>query len=354
MMFFTMADAAKEIAPVVEGGACSQEYLYDRINVATRRLLMHDRKPIHIRRLVRFFTKKDIITLPRGVERIVGYTMDGAPSPLFSTNYEFVSHGPGELCCGPGWVTGKYLEDLGNHYSLFFDIPSYDDDTDCGCSTDSDSDTEPSYTGLKVVAFSTSESDRDVNIRVWGTDDDNAELYTAGPGLQLAITPWDNETEGEFTYTANETPALSEPLRDIHWVKKPETEGFISLYAFRESDYQLYFLAKYHPFETQPRYRRYRITAPDYCCGSSILALCELGYVPLSQPEDILIIQNIDALKMMAMAIGFENANDIDRAVAHEGNARRMIEDQRRGERTHDYNLIQMSGEFGFNKIKAR
>lgn len=354
MMFFTMADAAKEIAPVVEGGACDTTYLYDRINTATRRLLMHDRKPIHIRRLVRFFTKKDIITLPRGVERIVAYTMDGAPAPLFSSAYEFVSHGPGELCCDPSWVKGKYLEDMGAHYSLFFDIPSYDDAGGCGCTSSDDDATEPSYTGVKVVAFSTKEADRGVNIRLWGQDSDNAELHSASPGLLLGITPWDNETEGDFTYAANETPTLTDPLLDIHWVKKPVTEGFVSLYGYNESTYQLYFLAKYHPFETQPRYRRYRITSPDYCCGTSILALCELGYVPMSVAEDILIIQNIDALKMMCMAIGFENANDLERAVAHEGNARRMIEDQRRSERTHDYNLIQMSAEYGLGSIKAR
>jgi hypothetical protein len=150
------------------------------------------------------------------------------------------------------------------------------------------------------------------------------------------------------------TFALSELVRDVERVIKPVTAGFVSLYTYDEDTHQLFFLAKYHPQETNPRYRRYRITRPCHTCGTSVYALCELGYVPMSHPDDVLIIQNMDALKLMVMAIEFENEREFQSAKAYEADAYRLIEEQRSAERTHDYNFMQVSGCYGFGDIRAR
>jgi hypothetical protein len=342
MMFLTVSDALAEIKPVINGGQCKDDTAIARVNQATRRLMARRAKPIHIRRTVRFFTRKDIITLPHEVERILQYTMDGVPLPLFSQAYEFVSGGPGDV----SWdcpVAGKYLEDLGNHYSLMFDVPSVTGTGEsCG---------EPVYSSLSIVACSRAPADTGRTLTLRGRDESNALLGGSELGVSLPIMPWDGGVEGNLHFDLLAEAALP-GVRDITWVTKPVTEDFVSLYAFNPETYQLYFLAKYHPFETQPRYRRYRITSPNCRHGASVLAWCELGYIPRTHPSDILIIQNIDALKLMVMAIGMENERDFQGAKAYEQDAYRLIDEQRMSERTHDYNLMQVSPCYGFGDVR--
>lgn len=345
MMFFTADDAYREIKKLVNGGSCKRPDVYERVNTATRRLLARSRKPIHIRRLVRFFTRRDLVTLPAGVERILHYNMDGIPSPLFSSAYEFVSHGPGDIDCEK-WFSSKFLQDMGNSFSTMFDVPSYTAPETC---TDG-----PTYTELKLVAFSTAEADRGKTLRITGRGEKN-QLLGGQNGILLPVSVWDGGVEGNFTYAEDGAVKLStEGVRDVAWVHKPATDGFVCLYTFDPATHQLYFISKYHPGETQPRYRRYRITAPSYTYGSSILALCELGYTPITHDTDVLIIQNIDALKLMVMALEMEEERDFNLAKTYEADAYRLIDEQRTAERTHDDNIIQMSNCWGFGGISGR
>jgi len=172
---------------------------------------------------------------------------------------------------------------------------------------------------------------------------------------ELPISQWHNGVDGNILYNVgDDVVRFLEDVRDVTWVRKPVTSGHISLYTLDPETFQMYFLAKYLPHETNPRYRRYRITSPDYKYGSSVLAWCELGYVPQNHPDDVLIIQNIDAIKMMVMALEMENERDFQMAKAYESDAYRLIEDQRNSERTHDYNSIQVSEAYGFGDIRIR
>ena len=80
MVFFTMQDAVDELRPRINGGTCRNETAIARINQATRRIMNRPRKPIHVERIVRFFTRKDFITLPREVEKVIHYTVDEVPA----------------------------------------------------------------------------------------------------------------------------------------------------------------------------------------------------------------------------------------------------------------------------------
>ena len=395
MIFFTLQDAITELRPRINGGTCRDETAIARINQATRRIMNRPRKPIHIERVIRFFTRKDFITLPREVEKIISYTVDGIPAPQFGRAYEFVSGGFGEVACHHPCGAGKFLVDMGSHYSTMFDLPSMealDDALDSstgaaaagivegsGIETIADmaarirdtsltDDTavstscggcvqEPVFTSFKLAAFSTSANDVTKALSIYGRDNMNQALGSPLPCMQLPIQQWHGGVEGELFLDSASMPdpnfALSELVRDVHNVGKPETDGFVSLYTYDENTHQMYFLAKYHPQEVNPRYRRYRITHPDFVNGSSVYALCELGYVPLTETDDILLVQNMDALKMMVMAIEFENEREFQAAKAYEADAYRMIEEQRSSERTHDDNLIQVSRAYGFGNIRA-
>ena len=397
MIFLTMQDAVDELRPRINGGTCRNETAIARINQATRRIMNRPRKPVHVERVVRFFTRKDFITLPAEVEKVLQYTVDGTPAPLFGRSYEFVSGGFGEVACHHPPMSGKYLVDMGNHYSTMFDLPSMaeaDEVADAatvagvgikealrspvatiaqaaaairdpaisgdaavahgecgGCGQ------EPVFGSFKLAAFSTSAADVSKSLALYGRDDKNQVLGWPEPCLELPIQQWHGGVEGELFMDLASVPdpnfVLSGPVRDVERVGKPATEGMVSLYSYDETTHQMYFLSKYQPAETNPRYRRYRITYPDYVDGSSVYALCELGYVPLASLDDVLIVQNMDALKMMVMAIEFENERDFQSAKAYEADAYRLIEEQRTGERAHDHNLIQTSKCWGFGGIRA-
>ena len=225
----------------------------------------------------------------------------------------------------------------------------------CGCCQPCGQ--EPVFTPFKLAAFSTSKADEGKPLMLYGRDDRNQVLGWPNPCLEIPIQYWHEGVEGQLFMDLASWPPnsfeLSGPVRDVERVGKAETAGMVSLYSFDEDTYKMYFLSKYHPQETNPRYRRYRITHPNYCAGSSVYALCELGYVPLESLDDVLIVQNMDALKMMVMAIEFENEREFQAAKAYEADAYRLIEEQRTGERTHDYNLIQTSKCWGFGGIRA-
>lgn len=351
MIFITLQDALDELRPRINGGTCRDATAIARINQATRRIMNRPRKPIHVERVVRFFTRKDFITLPREVERIKRYDMDRISAPLFSPAYEFVSGGWGELDLGDG-LPGKYLVDMGNQHPTMFDLPSLD-------WVEGDSNDEPEFSSFKLAAFSTEVADAALKLRIHGVNEKNESLGSPLPGIELAINRWHGGMEGEILMdlasAGAENIVLSEAsVRDIERVTKPETSGFVSLYTYDEDTHQMYFLSKYHPQETNPRYRRYRITAPDFTNGSSIYALCELGFTPVSEMADVLLVQNLDALKMMVMAIELENERDFQAAKAYEADAYRLIDEQRGSERTHDYNLIHPSPCYGFGDIRAR
>lgn len=351
MIFTTLQDAVTELSPRINGGTCRWETAVTRINQATRRIMNRPRKPIHVERVVRFFTRKDTITLPREVEKILHYTVDGSPAPLFGRGYEFVSGGWGEVACHHPCASGKYLVDMGSHYSTMFDLPCME------AAEDEVTNQEPLFSTFKLAAFSTSAGDVTKALVIYGRDGSNQVLGSPNPGMQLPIQQWHGGIEGElFMDLASADgvgPFVSEPVRDVERVLKPETGGFVSLYSYDPDTHQMFFLSKYHPQETNPRYRRYRITYPDFVDGSSIYALCELGYVPLQHADDILIVQNMDAMKLMVMAIELENERSFQEAKAYEADAYRLIEEQRTAERTHETNLIQVSDCFGFGGIRA-
>jgi hypothetical protein len=349
MNFITMGEAADELRPRISGGTCRFETAAARINQATRRIMNRPRKPIHIERVVRFFTRKDAIALPAEIGKILHYTIDRSPAPLFGRAYEFVSGGWGELDCGDG-MASKFLVDLGAHWPTMFEIPSMEWDEDNRAD-------EPLFTPQRLVAFSEAQADAGLEMRISGRGNMNHSLGAPDPGVVLPISRWKDGVEGSFELQPadNAVPlfSLSDPVRAVEGVVKPRTQGHVSLYTYDETTHQMYFLSKYHPNETAPRYRKYRITAPDFTDGVSVYALCEMAYVPLDHADDILIVQNMDALKMMVMALEFENEREFQAAKAYEADAYRLIEDQRSSERTHDYNLIQVSAAYGFGDVRA-
>jgi len=161
-----------------------------------------------------------------------------------------------------------------------------------------------------------------------GLDTQKADVLTNGvPGQELTCGWWQGGVEGSIS--VNNLPPLSATqFTHIQFVQKPVTVGYVSLYTYNATTKRMYFLAKYHPDETQPGYRRYRITDPDFENGSNVCCQVKLRFEPLSHDTDVLPIQSLDALKMAVIAIREENDNSDARAKTSWTSALALLNDQ--------------------------
>lgn len=344
-MLLILKDAIDDLGRYVDNGSCERTKIVARINEATRRLLERPNTPVNVVRWMRYCTKNNTITLPREAEKILYSDLNGIPKPIFDVPYEFLTDGPGAM---DPWDCRQYLMDMGDGFPTFFDIPSLVT-PDEGVDECDDFTHDP----MKIIAVSTSASDRNREIRLLGKDDMSADILTTGvPGEVLRIGVWENGVEGTLN-TNDLPPRTTQEFMDITGVIKPVTVGYVSLYTYDEDTHRMYFLAKYHPDETRPGYRRYKVLNPNFEEGTCIKVLVRLRYVPAKHDNDVLIIQNLGALKLMLMAISRENEREFEEAQAYEAKAYTIIRDQYSNSKTI-YPSIQVTGPWGFRGINMR
>lgn len=315
---YTLADARAALKAYVDNGSCDQTRIDDRLDEAMRRLFNKPDVPHALHRL-RVKLQNCCFPLPYFADAIVGFTVDGTPARVFGQAYEFLTSGPGDTLYPPAYGVMNNLIDLGE-FPTQFDIPVEDDATT--------GRVEDTY---KLIAFSTSQADHGKTITVRGFDKRLGEVAwessTAGQGEEISINHWSGGVEGSVRGDLTEHHISTNYFRQVTRVFKPETAGYVSLYAFNPSNKYMFFLAKMHPNEKVPHYRRYRVTNCDNC-AHCILALVRLRYIRPTAEEDILPIQNLDAIKFMLMALKEEDARAIPQADALEAKAVAMLKEQ--------------------------
>ena len=142
-----LLDAREIVSPFVEAGLCPGSEMVDkRINEAQRRLLTKGDWKYTLTRM-RFCTDNNSITLPREVETALTVDIDLSPRRIFGHTYEFLEGGPGEVSACSN-TCSKDLEDLGNGWPVFFDIPG--------------------SSSMKLMALSTEAADESLKMRIPG------------------------------------------------------------------------------------------------------------------------------------------------------------------------------------------
>jgi len=328
-MLYLTSDARTYVARFAEDGLCpSDSRVLDIINQATRRLLERTDAAAYTTKRARFcMSNSNTLTLPREFAGIVSNpVIDCVPRRVFGFHYETLENSVGDLGVCGGY--GPDLLDLGPGYPTFFDIPS----------------DAPRY----LTAFSTEASDTDKTIYLRGKDVGWAEIYTEGSlGESLPINKWTHGTEGLINVSLNPVVTSVNKFNEITSLQKPVTDGFISLFTYEPDTHQLYFLCKYHPHETVPGYRRYRLSCPNFTSGNNVLVNVRLAYVPAVLDTDPLLIQNLDALKLMAQSIRAENATDINGSIALEAKAVMILTNQVGQKQVTGDNVFQVSDPWG-------
>ena len=278
-MLWTLGHARDYVAAEVNGGSCaSSDVVRKAINNAQMEILGSEDPHLSMRR-VRFWTKKNMICLPREAESIMPqFLIQGCPSQVKSQFYEFL---PGGTWTSDEIGLSSGLVDWGDHHATMFEI---------------DVDKAP----LRLCAFSTSAADVGKTLFLKGYGSGGKEVLTAGvPGETLKIVRWKGGVEGVID--AGTLTLSTSAFDQIEQVVKPVTTGYVTLMAYYTGS--LYWnIAIYHPRETNPRFHWYKVPSPRSDTGMSIVAIVKLRHVPLEADTDVLLVQNLEALKFKIMS----------------------------------------------------
>jgi hypothetical protein len=275
-----VAQAREYICSEIGGGTCpSHPSVLKAINNAQMEILNNEDPMLSLRR-VRFFTKKNMICLPREAERIMPqFKVDEYPCQVKSMFYEFL---PGGTWTSDDIGLGTGLVDWGDHHATMFEI---DED----------------YAPTILMAFSTAQSDDGKTLFLKGYGAGGKEVLTAGvPGETLVIKRWLGGVEGNID--GNTMVPSTSRYTQVEQVVKPVTEGYVTLMGYDQTTHYMWNIAIYHPRETNPQFHWYKVPAPRNDDGTSIVALVKLRHVPLVADTDVLLVQNLEALKFKVMS----------------------------------------------------
>ena len=330
-MLITLSDAHTKLRKIVDGGTCDTDRLTERTNDVVQWLLAHA-DPKHTRIRMKILAMNNSIPLPREAEEILAFTIGNQRGHAWSPTYEFLEGGP--LDIDSTQATPSDLQDLGGRFPTFYEL-----DTD---------------TPTKLVAFSTAEDDVGQVLKIRGRSTLKMEpMASASPYIELPINRWDQGIEGQMIPGQ---PTLSDDVySEVTAVTKPVTEAYVSLWGYDTSDGQMWFLGKYHPDETAPGYQRYKIINHDFTNGSYVIALVRLRYVPVKYLTDVLLIQNMPAIEMMARALEKLESGNPDDGSKYRRMALGLLAERRTMNRNHETEIQVQSkhtwGMGGFEEI---
>lgn len=333
---YLLSDARTFVSQWVDNGSCNLTAIDSRINEACRRLRVKADWPYTVQ-TVRIRTDNQQFPLPRECEKIIWCNADNNPAYVYGPAYEFLASGPGEVKHRYSTSGFKDVVDAG-WFCTMYDIPPIETFPDSPANV-----TDRTLgTGYYLVAFSTEITDTEKALTLYGSNEllnhIGSGAPTFSPGESLKINYWSGGVEGTIAGPLSDLVMTAKTYRELHRWVKPATAGYVTLYAINPSNNYMWLLAKAHPDDTVPTWRRYKATnqlcSVDTTTGKShgsanILALCKMADVKLSRADDVLPIQNLEALKNMVIAIGLENAQNLEGAVSYEANATRILQEQK-------------------------
>ena len=296
--YVTLQDARNASSRVVGGGTCDPDVLDRLINEACARLLT---KSLGISTLVqvRVLSTLGYFPLPRECSKIVAARVENISTPILPMHQEFLFSGPGDTAFYT-YSTSNLL-DMG-YFSLMYDVPQVEEQ-----------DKE-----FRFVALSVSSQDINKKVTLFGVDSLGNQKTQ-----EVAVSLW-RGSEGVVGPDLASLPYAS--MSNLLYWSKPNTVGYISLFCYDPDTNVFHFLAKAHPDDTTPKWRRYRVVGVSTPCY--LYLLCKLGAVKAVRPTDILPIQNLSAIRNMVACVFLEESGNLQAAVSYEAIAMRLLAEQ--------------------------
>jgi hypothetical protein len=152
-------------------------------------------------------------------------------------------------------------------------------------------------------------------------------------GTQVAISSGNSNYPWQATFTPSltttELPRTTvNAFRSIDAINKSPTKGWVRVYAVDPTTGSESCIAILAPDETLPQYRRYAIPGFDSPEGTSVTVLAKRKFIPVVSDDDDLIVTNLGALKMMAIAIEKEENNNLEEAAQYEAKAVTLLQEE--------------------------
>ena len=378
----TYGSVKEQLARVTQNGMCATDpQLLARVNEAQERLL---NKGLYAGTYGRYSVcvYGGCITLPREFESVLGYNFGGRAAQVYNQWYEFMENGPGISPVGD-W---KRLIDRG-YVPMFRDLPDqrylkvYTDQVEDSTATilfrGSDTYNDRIRTledneyidgerlnlsagsgnssvlvsgltgnvidGNGVYAWYTTTNSKPAykNINGWVMQWNGGDVwYIISPDNLLEVDanagsenyPWlASWSESESGIVLTELPRITaNAFRSIDAINKTATKGWVRVYAVDPTTGSESCVAILAPDETLPMYRRYAIPGFENQEGSTVTVLAKRKFIPVVSDDDDLIVTNLGALKMMAIAIEKEENNNLDDAVKYEAKALELLQEELR------------------------
>jgi hypothetical protein len=179
-------------------------------------------------------------------------------------------------------------------------------------------------------------------IRIYGVD---------GGGQVLCGKRPDGTFQEGILLTLNVVPVASPiKIRRIDRVVKDVTVGRVRGYQIDITG-ALWDMAVYEPWETSPDYVRTRL--PHTRCCTSVTALVKLAFIPVTYDDDLVLIDNVDALRDMVMSIKAKESGNIVESRAMEQSAFRELNYELRN-RMPDEQFVLTFRPFGNDSLQSQ
>lgn len=284
----------------------------DYTNDAQERLLNREIDPVGSQVRYRFCSTAHCLVLPRQIQTVLAYAVCGIPGVVRPIWYSFHANGPGELAACMGCAS--QLIDQGTVVAF------------------NEMSGEGKY--IRVYAQNAADAGKTIILKYY-REDTHAKQYSEIDGVVQ---------EGEqITMVAPPAYAVTSTTvmpGGLYGVIREATEYPVDLFEYDGVENTAN-LAMYEPSETNPIYRRvycpglnHRGGCHTNCCDdnesedddsecnqTTVTLLARLQHVPVAIDNDPLVIGNIAALKLMAMAIQREGQERFAESAVLEGKA---------------------------------
>ena len=375
----TYGSVKEQLARVTQNGMCATDpQLLARTNEAQERLL---NKGLYAGTYGRYSVcvYGGCITLPREFDSILGYNFNGSPAQVYNQWYEFMANGPGITQAGDwqrlvdrGYVSSFRDLDSQRYLRVYTDMIEASTSTILFRGTDSLSNRVQTQengayidgerinlsagSGNSSVLISGLTSDVSANgVYAWyGTvnskpayknsngctitfNNSSAWVVTIPSGSEIAYTyktpasnyPWVFDDKGPASMSITELSRTTvNAFCSIDAINKTPTKGWVRVYALDPVTNSEYCVAILAPDETLPQYRRYAIPGYEDARGGIVTVLAKRKFIPVISDDDDLVVTNLGALKMMAIAIEKEENNNLEEAMQYEEKAVQLLREE--------------------------
>jgi len=373
----TYGSVKEQLARVTQNGMCATDpQLLARTNEAQERLL---NKGLYAGTYGRYSVcvYGGCITLPREFETVLGYNYSGVPAQVYNQWYEFMANGPGIAPAGDwkrlidrGFVPCFRSIEAQKYIRVYTDL--IEDSTSTILFRGSDSYNNRVQTqednvyidgerlnlsagsgnsSVLVSGFTTSVVEANgvyafyttinskpayKNLNGWTIVNDGSIWQFLAPDGAVETSspsnsayPWQVGYDNPDVLTLTELPRTTvNAFRSIDAINKTATKGWVRVYAVDPTTGSESCIAILAPSETLPQYRRYAIPGFESEEGATVTILAKRKFIPAVTDDDDLIVTNLGALKMMAIAIEKEENNNLDEAMKYEEKAVELLREE--------------------------